>query len=77
MDNKNKLDNKIEKKKINKNIVHIFNKLNLLDQQLNFLIINKFINQEFYTEKINFLNNIKIKIIELEEHYTKKSKKKY
>jgi len=64
-----------KKKKINKNIIWFFNKLNLLDQQLNFLIINKFINQEFYIEKINILNNIKSDIIELNEHYLKKAKK--
>ena len=64
-----------KKKKINKNILCFYNKLNLLDQQLNFLIINKFINQEIYIEKINSLNNIKINIYELDDHYLKKSKK--
>jgi len=52
-----------------------YNKINLLNHQLDFLIVNKFIVQEFYIEKMNELNNVKLKIEKLNEKYILKVKK--
>jgi DNA polymerase III delta prime subunit len=68
------MDNK-KKNKLNKNILFFYDKINLLNQQLDFLILNKFIIQDFYIDKMNILNNVKKKVLELEEKYILKVKK--
>ena len=67
MDNSNK-----KKSKINKLFVLYYKKLTFLLNQLDFLLKNKFILQEFYIEKMYLLNEIQNKIKNLESFTDKK-----
>jgi len=74
MDNKNKIDKR--KSKFDKSILLYNKKITSLVNQLEFLFKNKYIVQECYIEKMNLLNELYNKIINIENINDKKKNHK-